>query len=580
MAAHYPIAQTASTETILTSDAAILVLQRSDLAHIAAHAERFASARLLLVDPGLLDEAAVRGLSPLEFRPLTISPDFQALAATEAIARATSLDLRLTKEREKLWPGVNLNGWDVGGFFHAMVRLSVVRQLGEQVVSTFPERRIGLLRPTLAQQMYFDSFVGPDIVQAMDPGRFYIADIYDQIAQGGWSRAEAYGQSFEAEGLRSLMADGRISLVSHVPTCWYDLIWLHNQVSKAHPFTLDLPSPAWDTPLHRGEVPVRLLDDCEPDATAQIYRHRAHAVFADVLGDLLPQPCAREAQIATWAERCYWQAMNYLALRRGLAGSRPHFLLGDQDTGLNGPLFSVAHELGASITVVPHSGHPTMVLPHGHRVTAIEHAGYGTKTRTMLGQAVAMRAVRIHPEQPRREARPLQRICLLLNSMQTEGLSYIDARALAAFFRQLASTCESHGVALLVRPKPGAPALSVLVSVLGVPADQLIANVQQPLPELALTTDLCIAFGEPTTGVAAFMNAGSLVLQVSPQYWPTDYLISIPLIEDRVIPMLSHVDALAQLQLFMAEPARFLAACREQADEFERRKRLAHDHLF
>ena len=167
------------------------MLQRSDLAHIAAHAQRFESTPLLLVDPGLLDEAAVRGLAQLEFRPLAVGPDFQALAATDAITRATALDLKLTKAREKLWPGLNLYGWDVGLFFLALVRAAVARQLGELVVATFPEARIGLLRPTLPQQMYFDSFLGTDIVQALDPGRFFIADTYSQIAQGGWSRADA-----------------------------------------------------------------------------------------------------------------------------------------------------------------------------------------------------------------------------------------------------------------------------------------------------------------------------------------------------------------------------------------------------
>jgi hypothetical protein len=89
-----------------------------------------------------------------------------------------------------------------------------------------------------------------------------------------------------------------------------------------------------------------------------------------------------------------------------------------------------------------------------------------------------------------------------------------------------------------------------------------------------------VAFGEPTTGVAPFLDAGSLVLQVGPQHWPTDYLVSLPLIHDGVIPMMGLNEGLQQVRALVDDPATFQAACQRQATAFEQRAAQAQDHLF
>jgi len=557
----------------------LLVLQRSDLAYLSEHAQRFEGTPLLFLDPGLLDEAAVRGLKGLTFRRIESGPDFQARVTAEAITLATLLDLRLTAERQRLWPDEPVQGWDVGLFFLALWRLGVVRQYGTRLASTFAEPRIGLLRPRVPQQAFFDSFLGPDLLLAQDPERFHVVDGYDAVQ---WARPEACAEVIDGPALRDAMRDRGASLVSHVPTCFYDHTWLLEEVARAHPQSIDLPAPIWDVPLHRGAPVLHLIDSAPPAhlAQARCYADRAVPVLHELLSDLLPLPHSRARQLQAWADRCRWQALNYLALREGLAGCQPAFLLADQDVGLNGPLFSVAAALGSEITVVPHSGYSSMLTPHGRRVTVVDRAGWGTHCRTVLGQAVVMRAVRMRPPLPRRRPQRVTRLCLMLNSMQTEGLSYVDAPALAAFHRSLAALCQSHGIELVLRAKPGAPALSVLSWLLGKPADDLIRHVRQPLPELAADCEMCVAFGEPTTGVAAFLETGSLVLQVCPQHWPTDFMVSLPLIHDGVIALLNPVDGLEHIQRLLADPLAFAEACERQAAAFESRTQFAHDHLF
>lgn len=561
---------------------AVLVLHKSDLARLAEKPELAQGQRLLFVDPGLLDEAAVRGFRNCDFRRLASDPDFQARAATEAMTLATLVDLRLTEARKALWsapgPKPSLHGWDVGLFFLALQRAAVARQIGAQIEAGFPERRIGVLRTTVSQQMYFDSFISTDLV-AQDPARFAVIDSYDQAR---WHRADAYDHGLSIAALRTALAGGRVTAVTHVPTCFYDRAWMADEVSRAHAYTLDLASPFWDVPLHRGVGLLRPMAEAPAVhlAAAQAYGERAARVLEESLSQLLPQPLARARQLQAWAQRCHWQAVNALALHEALAGSRPQFLLSDQDAGLNGPLFTVADALGSQITVVPHSGHPSMLLPHARRVVAVERAGYGCQPRSVLGQSVAVRPVRFAQRVSRREHSHISTVCLLLNSMQTEGLSHVDAHALAAFYKPLAALCAEADVELMLRPKPGAPALSVLSSALGVPAARLVQHTTQPLDQLAEATQLCIAYGEPTTGVAPFLDGGSLVLQVGEQRWPIDYTVCLPLVRDGVIALLDHASALQTVQELLLDPLRFRADTRRQSDAFRARCRDAYDHIF
>ncbi len=559
---------------------ALLVLQKSDLAHLAEHPQLMQGQRLLFVDPGLLDEAAVRGFQGCEFRRLPVDPDFQARAATEAMTLATWVDLQLAQERQVLVKGAGplpqLHGWDVGVFFLALQRAVVARQLGALIADLFPERRIGVLRPSVAQQMYFDSFVPTDLV-AQDPARFAVLD---SVELTRWHRADAYDTVFDSAALRNLVASGRIGAITHVPTCFYDRNWLAAEVARCFDYTVDLASPFWDVPVHRG-LPLQMpRADVPADTAALHYRERAAWVLDKTLQHLLPNPVARAAQVQAWADRCHWQAQNFLALQKAFAGCRPQFLLSDQDTGLNGPLFSIADALGAAITVVPHSGHASMLLPHARRVTVVERAGYGCQPRTVLGQSVAARAVNLGHKLPRQPHAAVKTICLLLNSMQTEGLSFVDAYALAAFHKSLAALCQEQGVQLILRPKPGAPALSVLAGALGVPAATLVQHTREPLEQLALKTELCIAYGEPTTGVAPFLDGGSLVLQVFEQRWPTDYTVCLPLIRDGVVPLLDHRAAMAQVHTLITDAAAFAQQRQTQNQAFDTRCQGALDHLF
>lgn len=555
---------------------ALYVIQRSDVAHIVAHRARFEGLRLIFTDPGTLDEAVQAGLNNFEFRRLDVGPDLQAQAATEALARATLVDQQLTLQREAVFGHGLFAGWDVGLFFLSLMRTAVSARLAAHCQRSFKEARIGLLRPSNVQQFYFDSFITAELFVQQDPGRWQVVDGYDNARQ---HQPQLLDRVFDCEALAQAMAARPVSAITHVPTCFYDRAWLADEIGRVHRHSVDLPSPLWDVPVRREQVLWRARP-AVPDPQARAYRERARSVLQDLLGPLLPGRAAREQQVEFWACRCEWQATNYLGLQQALAGHRPQFVVSDQDTGSNGPLFSIANALGAELLVVPHSSHPTMVLPHARRVTAVQRAGFSTGTRTVNGQSVPVRSVRWGAQAQRRERTSVRTVCLLLNSLQTEGLSYVDLLGLTAFYKPLAAWCDAHDVELVVRLKPSAPAISVVAGALGVAAPRLYAQLTQPLDDLAARTDLCLAWGEPTTGMVGFMDSGALTLNVCDQRWPQDYLVCPPFVRDGIVASLSPAEAWPIVQRLCTDPTLFDNERRAQSAACDALSAVAHDTLF
>lgn len=541
---------------------ALLVLQRSDVTHIVAERERFDGIKLIFTDAGMLDDAVQLGLKSFEFRRLDLDRDLQARITTEALNRATAVDLALSRLRQRHFGAGVFDGWDVGLLMLGLQKLVLARHVGAWAERAFAGQRLAVLRPRQVQQFYFDACLGPDLI-AQDPARWVLADAYDVTRH---YRADALDRAIDGEALRALVIERQPSAITHVPTCFYDRAWLADELGRAHPRSIDLPSAYWDVPLRRGSEQLLAPRSALPaaDAACAAYAQAARRELAALFGDLLPVQASREAQLDFWAARCEWQAANFIALRDALAGTRPLFLVADQDTGLNGPLFSVADALGSEITVVPHSGQPSMVLPHARNVTAIQRAGFDAAVRTVLSQRVPSRSLHWGPQAQRRTPEKLRTVCLLLNSLSTEGLSYVDLLGLAAFFKPLARLCESRGVELIVRAKPGAPALSVLSGAFGVPGHSLLQGIQQPLDALVARTDLCIGVGEPTTAVTHFLNAGAYTVQIDEQDWPTDFVICSSLVQSGLTPTWRYGEALGRVQRLIDDETQFRDAQAEQ----------------
>ena len=556
---------------------ALVVLQRSDVDHIAAHRERFAATKLLFIDPGILDAALQAGLPDYELRRLDVSRDISALAYGQAMTLASQIDLELTEQRLTLLGSGLLHGWDLGLLYLTLQRAFTTRALGHAIEAAFAEPRLGLLRPANPALFNWDSMLSADIVGA-DASRWSIVDGY---SHGRYWNPALLDLCFDGAGIRAAVDAGRGGCITHIPTCFYDADTFTGAIGRAFAHNIDLPGLYCDVPVRRGEgAPLlRRLGDTPFDDACSAYRERARETFLRALAPLIPHQAALALQADTFARRSHLQAVNFKILQRALAGTRPHFVLGDHDIGNNGPLFSIAAELGSAITVLPHSAYPTTLMPHARRVTVVERDGVGVPVRTVLGQPVATRAVRFRgavQAVPRHEPR---RICLLLNTMLSESLSYVELFALIPFFNNLSALAQSRGWDLAVRCKPSTPALSVVASALKMPPGYFTRTMAQPIDAVAREADVCIAFGEPTSATIAFFDAGSYLIHVSEQDWPADYVITTPL-KGSLMPSMRCDAALADLDALMRDPALYAARQQAQAEAYAARRLGAHDTLF
>jgi hypothetical protein len=558
----------------------LFVLQRSDVTHLAAHAERYAATRLVCVDPGILDAAIAAGFGHYEFRRLDVGADIATAVYAEASARAARIDQILTRERTRLFGRGQWSGWDQGHLYLFFQRALTIERLGRAAEAAFPEARLGLLRPANPQLFNFDSMLSTEIV-AGNAARWQIVDTYE--AGRFWNPAMLQF-CVDAEGVRAAAAAlGHVDALTHIPTCFYDARTFAQAVAERFATSIDIPGLYCDVPVRRGDtLLLQAVDQAGGSARALCdqYAERTRQVFTDELAPLVPNRAALDLQAATLARRCLIQALNYHGLYDALRAQAPRIIVADHDTGNNGPLFSLAHALGTPVTVLPHSAYPTSPLPHAHAVEAVELPGFQPPVRTVLGQPVARRAVAFRPR-PSPKPRPgVLRVCLLLNTMQSEGLSYIDFFGLINFHKALRALCVRHDRDLVVRLKPSTPALNVVAGALGEPAGYFQRTMALPLDEVAAAADICVAYGEPTSGTVTFLDAGSWVLHVGDQHWAADYVITPPYVSDGLVPSFGGAAALHELDAVFTSNACYLEAQARQAGAYASRCQPTHDHLF
>lgn len=537
---------------------AFLFLQRSDVSHYVKARPALGDIPHLCIDPGLTEEALRAGVDArnLRYLPLQMGPHFQAGVAAEAKARATLLDRELTRLRRRVFgPGV-LQGWDEAVLWLFFQRALVARQLGELCDEQVGHSRVGLFRPTAPQRYYFDSFLTTDLFVG-DSERWRIIDHYDALHT---EVPEFASHCFDFDRIAEMVRAGNAEAVTHLPTCYAHGAQFMEAISARHSSNIDLPSPMWDIAVRRtAPMQVRLADLPREriPASAFTYRDEARIVLERHLGEMLPGRVAARRQADCLAAQCLVQAVNYVGLLEALHGTKPHFIVSDHDTGSNGPLFSVAAALSAPVSVLPHSTYPAFALPHASRVRAVERHGLGTRTRTVLGEPVPTAGVVLGRPLAAVPRSSVRTVCLMVNTLYGQGLSHIDLAGLARFHEALSKVCGQAGARLLVRLKPNGPGAWMASTAMNVPAEELLQVLRRPLSELAEEVDLCINYGEPTTGGIEFLCSGSYLMCASEQTWPAEHWMAPGFMADGVVTSIGNAQALAEVVTLMSSDAEF-----------------------
>ena len=100
------------------------------------------------------------------------------------------------------------------------------------------------------------------------------------------------------------------------------------------------------------------------------------------------------------------------------------------------------------------------------------------------------------------------------------------------------------------------------------------------LEEIATASDLCVAYGEPTTASIEFMEAGSCLMQVCEQHWPADYLSCPPYLTAASVPFLRPADALPLIERLLSDETHFRHVAERQRRELGARFTAVDGRLF
>lgn len=560
---------------------ALLLLQRSDVVALSRNPRPYEGQKLLFIDPGVVDEAVhlKLDLARVDYRGIDTAGHLQARVHAEATARAHRIDQRLTLERERLFGKGQFQGWDMLLFRFFYIRALMARRLGEAADATFGETSVGLLRTEVPQQFYFDSFVSTDLFMGSSP-RWRVVGSYDDAYN--WT-PKARGLSFDFARLEDHLSAQAASAVVHVPTVVDHIAHYRAEIAERFPQYIEVPSAFWDMPLGTQRVPLLPVAELPPAYVNELsltYRERARHIIEAELRELQLPAHALRLQADLMAETCFVQAVNYQGLKQALRRQKPHFVLTDHDTGVCGPLFTIAEQLGSDITVLPHSSYPAQLLPHSVRVTAVEREGFGTPARTVYNERVATRPVRLRPAPARHERPQARTVCLLLNTLFGHGILHIDFSNTVKFHRALAAMCQRAGVRLIVRLKPNNSTLAIASGSLEIPAETLHRDFERPLADVAAESDVCISYGEPTTACIDFLEAGSFLMHAAEQCWPADYLSAADIINMKTVPSAGGDEILSALERMLADPAHYAQRLQRQATEYGHRLADATSRIF
>ncbi len=551
---------------------AFLFLQRSDLVFFRDAGLDLGDTPLLFIDPGMVDEAVQLGLDPrcFSYRPLPVDLHFQTRALNEANTRANLLDHDLTALREDVFGQGVFQGWDHGYYRQFFTRALVARYLGQICDKTLKEARIGLLRPTKPQLCYFDSFLSTDMFMGQAE-RWRVIDHYDHVLN--WE-ADHAAHVFDFGRIAEMASEGMAQAVTHIPTSYQNGRRYIAEIERGFTHNIDLPSALWDVPVRRGAPLMRRIDSLQREQVrdrALVYRERARQLIEQHLAQLHLPPATIARQADMLVQRCFMQAINYEGLMDALRGTCPHFIVTDHDTGHNGPLYSVAARLNAPITILPHSSHPVFAPPHAVRVTAIEQDGYQTPVRSVWGDRVAVQAVRFAHVVSPVARKQVKTVCLLFNTMLSQGISYIDFAGMVRFYQALSELCQAQGVRLIPRLKPSSAQPLMAASGLGLPGEVLQDLLGLPLSQIAEASDLCISYGEPTSAGIDFLSAGCYLVHTTNQLWPSEFWATRSYIGDGTVPSYTDDEALRQIAALLQDQALFAERAEAQRQRFTSR---------
>jgi hypothetical protein len=492
----------------------LVVLNAKDLAAARQIVAQLGPTQVCVFDPTLIDPATEAQLGPVEYMAWPEAPPYREMSA-QAHRLTRLLGQELEAAVQPLWPDLSIGAWQHLNLYYLHMALLWYGPLFEAMAQRLAGRTLHVVLCDKPQSFYFASFVPAVLLllQAQHSGIPFHAYNYGRQADDAPQVPALHGRH---------EADGKPFLLTHLPTCFYDIGYFNAEIAATGKAVVNLHSQLWDVPVRAdievATVPAAAMQAAISAADGERIAWVVQALAAPLDAHLtrwLTAPAYRARQVAQLQDVFRAQLLSLALLEQHFAGALPaRLLLSDHDTGLHGPLEAFARHHRRPMVLVPHSKTSTDLEFHLHDATVLYHPIQGETVYDVAQQRPAQ-YILDYPLSLQFDTAlpaPVRTVGLLLNGLALNGVPGADLAAYLHGIHRIVHWCTERGLTLIVRSRPGQSLQRLLVEQAALTAAQVADSVQGTMAGFAQRCDLCLMYDAPTSGALELLTRGIAIL--------------------------------------------------------------------
>ncbi|WP_338847000.1 hypothetical protein V8J88_24950 [Massilia sp. W12] len=467
--------------------------------------------RALCFDPLVVDHAFFAGIHNIEFFSWPDCPSLELLDGnSHGLARA--FEAKLAKLCEPYFPDCDLRGWQHLNLYYLLISLQWYDGLWQRVLSMLQGCRVHLFVCDAPLHYYFNA--GLPVLQLEQR----LQDLPDTVT-------ELHAYQDDKLDLRQLVPNfpGRLEqstrpfVLSHLPTCMYDLLYINQQLQASGLAVVNVKARHFDMPVWANQhVELEefdvLLAQMTPEVATPLQRIEGvlQAELERLLGIWLPEGELRQRQAQYMARTYQAQLLTWVLFTMYLLQTKPIcLLLSDHNADFHGPLMSVARNKQVPVLVLPHAKTVARTDFDWPQQIALPHPLQGGPSLDLQQEALPQQCLNYPETRQLRPVRQVRTVGLLLNSHSLNGVYCCPYSQYMEDMRRIMQWCQEQGLSLRVRGKPSYSLVRLMGMHAGLDLTGQINALQGTIQDFVEQTDVCLMYDTPTSGCIEFLRRGA-----------------------------------------------------------------------
>jgi hypothetical protein len=540
----------------------IVIIDLEDIPFAAQLAAQLPSYKIFVFDPVLVDKLHLHKLRNIQLLTWINCPPYSEL---ESWAHTVAYDMEneIGLAVKSILPTVSLDSWQHLNLFYLLVKLRWYSGLWDALASQMFETKIHLFLCEKSSEYHSNSYI---------PALLLIQRLKK-------SDVEFFGFTYGVElsdvalvpNLRGGLKEEGAVIVTHLPTCFYDIYHINSEMQATNNVFVNLRSRHYDMPTH-AHLNVDLIDRVEIIQNYSESTQRQLCEFQCAIKDKLNQLLEKYIAIPVYrARQCEIISSIYLSqlvafylLDGYFAEVRPSkIIISDRSMGFHGPIISYATKYNLPVLMLPHSKTLNDIEFRYKNIVALTHPIQGLNPRNANGVMVLSCPI-IYPQNwsgSNGYPRPIKKIALLLNALTLNGVYYSPFEGYIDGIKEIVAWCVRNGIEVAIRCKPSYSIIMLLSDIEGIDVASLQRSASISMSEYLKECDLCVMFDSPTSAAVDFLNNSIPILNATQRPLST---AERTFINSGVVPRESVERTLDVLDGFLSDLNSFLMFRNEQ----------------